>query len=206
MRGHEPNHSAFSVMFPPAGYPHSRPHVCRVGQGGHRQPFQRNLSGKKDRQLSFPAYGQKCTVIFDSVLWIARSAVSLPEEPKTKLPLGLCHLEEKNTCSALPLPACRDSPPASETARYSCSPFTADPSVEAAMLQPNDDSRGAESSSRSTQVHKTGARDLPGAGKGGPLQHFFFPLLLPARAGSSVRAGEVCQGTSRHSPSHGGRF
>lgn len=110
MRGHEPNHSAFSVMFPPAGYPHSRPHVCRVGQGGHWQPFQRNLSGKKDRRLSFPAYGQKCTVIFDSVLWIARSAVSLPEEPKTKLPLGLCHLEEKNTCSALPLPACRDSP------------------------------------------------------------------------------------------------
>lgn len=49
-------------------------------------------------------------MIFDSVLWIQRIAASLPGEPKTKLPLGLCHLEEKNTCSAFPLPTCRGSP------------------------------------------------------------------------------------------------
>lgn len=102
----------FWWMFPPAGYPHSRPHVCRVGQGGHWQLLQRNISGKKDGQLSFPACGQKCSVIFDSVVRIESTAASLPGEPKTKLPLGLCHLEEKNTCSALPLPTCRDSPPA----------------------------------------------------------------------------------------------
>lgn len=192
-------------MFPPAGYPHSRPHVCRVGQGGHWQLLQRNLSRKKDWQLSFPACGQKCSVIFDSVVCIERTAASLPGEPK--LPLGLCHLEQKNTCSALPLPTCRDSPPAPRPLHTAISSRSkADPSMEAAILQPDDDGRGAESSFRWTQVHKTGARDLPGAGKGRAMQHFFFPLQLPTKAGSSVRAGEVCQGISRPSQSQAGWF
>lgn len=193
-------------MFPPASYPHSHPHVCRVGQGGHWQLLQRNLSGKKDWQLSFPACGQKCSVIFYSVVWTERTAASLPGEPDTKVPLGLCHLEGKNTCSALPLPTCRESPPAWRELHTASSHFKADTSMEAAILQTNDDGRGAESSSRLTQVHEMGARDLPGAGKRGAVQHFVFPLLLPARPGSSVRAGEVCQGTPRPRQSHAGRF
>lgn len=78
-------------------------------------------------QLSFPASVQKRSAIFDRVLWVDGTAVFLPGRPRPKLPLGLCHLEEKNTCSVLPLPTGRDSLPASETARggptpYSCSP------------------------------------------------------------------------------------
>lgn len=76
-------------------------------------------------------------------------------------------------CSALPLPMCRDSPPASRDCSAQLFPcFKADPSMEAAILQPNYDSRGAESSSRLTQMHKMGARDLPGTGKGSQYSTF----------------------------------
>lgn len=115
--GHEPNHSAFLVDVP----------SCRLLplpptrlQGGARWPLAASpekLKWKKDGQLSFPACGQKCSVIFDSVVRIESTAASLPGEPKTKLPLGLCHQEEKNTCSALPLPTCGDSPPAQRPLR-----------------------------------------------------------------------------------------
>lgn len=74
-----------------------------------------SLSQKKKRQPSFPASGQKCSAIFDSVLWVEGTVVFLSGQPQPKSPLGLCHLEEKNTCSVLPLPMRGDSPPALET-------------------------------------------------------------------------------------------
>lgn len=200
MCGQEPNHSAFLVMFPPAGYPHSCPHVGRVGQGGHWQPLRRNSSGKKDWQLAFPAYGQKCSVIFDSVRWIQRTAASLPGEPKTKLPLGLCHLEEKNTCSALPLPMCRDSPTAW---RPLC---TAVPLLK----QTHPWRQQFSSQMMIVEEQKAHPRRLKctrrvqknfQAQKRGARGALFLPSAAP-----NVRAGEVCQGTSWPSLSHAGRF
>lgn len=40
VRGPEPSCSAVLVMFPPAGYPGSLPHVCRVQRGGWGSPSQ----------------------------------------------------------------------------------------------------------------------------------------------------------------------
>lgn len=74
-------------------------------------------------------------------------AVWLPGWPRPKSPLGLCHLEEKNACSVLPL-AKPDGRPRS-IQLFPC--FKADPSLGAAVLQPNDNSRAAESSPESAR-------------------------------------------------------
>lgn len=92
-------------------------------------------------------------------------------------------------------PHMQDSPPASRPLHTaSSSRSKADPSMEAAILQPDDDGRGAESSSRPTQVHKMGARDLPGAGKGGNAA-----LFLPSTAPHKGR--KQCEGR-RGVPGH----
>lgn len=79
VRGPEPSRSAVLVMFPPAGYPRSLPHVCRVRRGGHGQPFPGNRSQGKGKEggFSFAASGQKCSAIFDSLLPVEGAVRSL---------------------------------------------------------------------------------------------------------------------------------
>lgn len=78
----------------------------------------------------FSLWSETLSNFFDSVLWGEGAAVFLPEQPRPKLPLGLCHLEEGKKKHVL----CPPSPhvwgwPASigdwpaGPAPYSCSPI-----------------------------------------------------------------------------------
>lgn len=170
--GHEPNHSAFLVDVPSCRLPPLPP--TRL-QGGARWPLAaspKKHKWKKRRAAFISSLWSEMLSDFwqrgadwkhcSLSSWRAKDQVAL----RTLSPRGEKHV----LCPSSP--HMQGQPTSTETIPHSSSRFKADPSMEAAILQPDDDGRGAESSSRSTQVHKTGARDLPGAAKAGPVQHF----------------------------------
>lgn len=103
------------------------------------------------------------------------TALLLPGWLRPTLPLGLCHLRERNARSF--------SPHSSQSpALYSCCPvLNQTPSSEAAVPQPNADSRAAELA----QEHDLCASHLPAAAEGLHCSPFSFPLPLPCQGSVS---------------------